>query len=450
MECKLCGSAAPDNAVFCPNCGGRVDGKKECPKCGHENDESYKFCVRCGTRIDGKKVCKNCGAEFEGAFCPQCGVKGNKCACEKGKNNSKKVSYNGVMKIVAISCGLFSALAAFIFMFFMGFEGEKTIFYYLGDSFKEIKEVKSMLNGSHFKGAVFALMYMDAITACLIAVATLASVTTFFTLTVTYGVFALLGKEKGNPIKMAIYTAFSYILGTALLYPFGGGELLGIKIGFNGATVAGLVLCSIGLAGATGCALATDYKRFMKKAFLARWICAGACIMFGVISYLMVRRAGAEVLVSGISVAEGSPGLSGATLLGLFVEMYYNEPILKEEMWAISAFSMVGTLFVLAAATFAIMALFRNIGNTVDEKKNNGMLWSILSFACSVGALIFTILIAKQAEFIVKTTEWSYGSVNMKIKYASSILAVVFSFVSMGIAIAAKIVSRKYKEDIDE
>ena len=307
-----------------------------------------------------------------------------------------------------------------------------------------------MLNGSHFKGAVFALMYMDAITACLIAVATLASVTTFFTLTVTYGVFALLGKEKGNPIKMAIYTAFSYILGTALLYPFGGGELLGIKIGFNGATVAGLVLCSIGLVGATACALATDYKRFMKKAFLARWICAGACIVFGVISYLMVRRAGAEVLVSGISVAEGSPGLSGATLLGLFVEMYYNEPILKEEMWAISAFSMVGTLFVLAAATFAIMALFRNIGNTVDEKKDNGMLWSILSFACSVGALIFTILIAKQAEFIVKTTEWSYGSVNMKIKYASSILAVVFSFVSMGIAIAAKIVSRKYKEDIDE
>ena len=54
------------------------------------------------------------------------------------------------------------------------------------------------------------------------------------------------------------------------------------------------------------------------------------------------------------------------------------------------------------------------------------------------------ILNDKQARFIVETTDWSYGTLDMKIKYTLSILAVVFSFVSMGIAIAAKIVSRKY------
>ncbi|MBQ8343163.1 MAG: zinc ribbon domain-containing protein [Clostridia bacterium] len=451
MDCKKCGTPAVEGAVYCHNCGERIDGKKPCPTCGKLNVQEYKFCIYCGERIDGKTVCKTCGTEHEGRYCSQCGARAKfspKIAQKRRADNEKQ--YEKIMRIVALSCGLLSAFAAFVFMFFIGFEGERSIFYYFKDSFQELKEVKALLADSHFKGSVTALMYMDAITTCVIAAATMAGITTFFALTVTYSVFALLGKEKGNPIKMTVYTAFCYILGTALLYPFGAGEAVGIKIGFNGATVAGLVICSVGLAGATACTLANDWKRFTEKSFATRWICTGACVIFGVVAFLLVRGAGAEILMSGISIVEGSPGLSGATILGVFAEVYYNKPILKDEMWAVSAFSMVGTVFVLAAIVFAFMALFRNIRNTVDKKNRNGMVWSIISFACAIGALVFTILLARQAKFIITTTELSYGSVDMKIKFAPVILATVFAFVNMGIAIAAKMVSAKNKETENE
>ena len=155
MDCKVCGAVAPDDAVYCPSCGKRVDGKKTCPKCGRENDESYKFCVRCGTRIDGKKECKNCGLEYEGVFCPQCGVKSVKIP-PKAKEVGDRVIYpiyQAIMRILAVSFGLFSAVAAIVFMFFIGFEGdtESTIFYYFKESVNSVEGRKFFqVNGRFF------------------------------------------------------------------------------------------------------------------------------------------------------------------------------------------------------------------------------------------------------------------------------------------------------------
>lgn len=449
MECKKCGAVAPENATFCPSCGERVDGKKVCARCGKANEEQYKFCVYCGERIDGKAACKNCGAEYEGEYCPQCGVKSGKTQPRRSGDVTvhKGGAYARVMNIVSVSLGLAAALAAFVFMFFINFEGERSIFYYFKDSFQELKEVKDVVKGGYYSGAVMALMYMDVITTCVIAGGTLASVATFFTLTTVYSVLALCGKKKGSPVKTAIYTAFCYILGGALLYPFGAGELVGVKIGFNGATVAGLVVCSVALAGATVCVILSDLKKFQNKSFVVRWICTGACVIMGLVAFLLVRDTGMEFLVSDMSVAEGSPGVAGATVLGFLMELYPTKTILKDEMWAISIFSMVATVFVLAAIVFALMALFRNIRNSVEKKNGNGMLWSILSFVCAIGAMVFTILIAKQTIFIIDTTS---GMGNIKMKITSAILATVFAFVNMGIAIAAKIVSVKHKETDNE
>ena len=74
MECKKCGAINPDEAVFCAQCGTRLDGKAPCPSCGKLNDETNAYCNFCGTRLDGKTVCKTCGAVFEGNFCPKCGA----------------------------------------------------------------------------------------------------------------------------------------------------------------------------------------------------------------------------------------------------------------------------------------------------------------------------------------------------------------------------------------
>lgn len=74
MVCFKCGENIPDDSVFCPDCGTRLDGKVKCKNCGYFNDKELEICARCGARVDGKEYCKNCGAVVDGNFCAQCGV----------------------------------------------------------------------------------------------------------------------------------------------------------------------------------------------------------------------------------------------------------------------------------------------------------------------------------------------------------------------------------------
>ncbi|MDE6362074.1 MAG: zinc ribbon domain-containing protein [Clostridia bacterium] len=51
MECYHCGQENNDGAVFCKQCGQRVDGKEQCPSCGQLIDCDSTFCEYCGCNI---------------------------------------------------------------------------------------------------------------------------------------------------------------------------------------------------------------------------------------------------------------------------------------------------------------------------------------------------------------------------------------------------------------
>jgi hypothetical protein len=52
--CSKCKSKNPEKALFCVNCGNKLDQKLEikCPSCGKENLNNAKFCVGCGERLN--------------------------------------------------------------------------------------------------------------------------------------------------------------------------------------------------------------------------------------------------------------------------------------------------------------------------------------------------------------------------------------------------------------
>jgi len=58
--CPHCKTKNPEKAVFCVNCGKKLDKKLKvtCPSCGTENQEDAKFCVGCGENLkkDVKEV----------------------------------------------------------------------------------------------------------------------------------------------------------------------------------------------------------------------------------------------------------------------------------------------------------------------------------------------------------------------------------------------------------
>lgn len=51
MKCNNCGTENPDEALFCKNCGARLDGNATCPHCGKLLPADSKFCMYCGYRF---------------------------------------------------------------------------------------------------------------------------------------------------------------------------------------------------------------------------------------------------------------------------------------------------------------------------------------------------------------------------------------------------------------
>lgn len=59
--CSKCKSKNPEKALFCVNCGNKLDQNLEikCPSCGKENLNNAKYCVGCGERLSKEKVGAN-------------------------------------------------------------------------------------------------------------------------------------------------------------------------------------------------------------------------------------------------------------------------------------------------------------------------------------------------------------------------------------------------------
>src|SRR5215510_13047457 len=54
MQCLRCQHENPGDAVFCQECGGRLDAA--CPNCGTSNQSDAKFCKKCGQRLSPREV----------------------------------------------------------------------------------------------------------------------------------------------------------------------------------------------------------------------------------------------------------------------------------------------------------------------------------------------------------------------------------------------------------
>lgn len=164
MVCKNCGATLIDEAVFCNNCGTRVDGKKPCKKCGRLNDENNTFCIFCGERIDGKQTCSFCGATVEGKFCPHCGNKvgttpTKQSALKNQPQQKEKPSFfNKLFGHIGQGSLILGVLLALIFVCFIGIRvsyveegtivarGKESLFYFFGKYYKAVRAIKNSLN----------------------------------------------------------------------------------------------------------------------------------------------------------------------------------------------------------------------------------------------------------------------------------------------------------------
>ncbi|MBO5328882.1 MAG: zinc ribbon domain-containing protein [Clostridia bacterium] len=456
MNCSKCNATLPDEATFCSTCGARVDGKVNCPKCNAAIPENSKFCTVCGTRVDGKTACANCGAEYEGNFCPNCG-KGSE-SVEKAKEKSDLwEKAKNILKIVSGASVVAAAAFAFIFVFLIGFRissnsvdvptnslgGEHFIYYFFGNVYKDAKELIAAT--SNILGSVRAAIYLNAVLSTLFAAATIICVTVFAALAITNYVKNLTGKSEKPFVKWAMFAAFSYFVGLAALSLLNGAAIsyeysttgmnmnLSANLAFNGATVAGLVLCIISLAVYVIAHVATKGKELLRDNVIAKYAFALVSFAFSLVVLCLVVNWGASFTFEQSSM---KINMSYAFLDG-FVS-FNNIGSNSSELKVTFVFALLSTLTTIVTLLLSAKNLLRKYCNITQEGKN-GLSTEIVIVILAVVSLVFTIV------YSVLTTDLNSSEISAS--YAVPIVTVVFAVVNLVVAIVQKILNRNSQKN---
>ncbi len=288
MNCPKCGTANPEDAVFCSDCGERVDGKKHCMKCGRLIDEKNLYCNYCGTRQDGKTVCKKCGNAFEGSFCPFCGEKEAEIAATAvaaAPRAAAKGSADKALSVVQTSLVFTGIVLLFVFSFFIGITGSvvssdatlkstDSTFYFLIGTWKDVSAVLEELrlanNGNLFFEASFSI-YAPTV---LMAVAVGANLV----VCIVYGVLATcsfsknIGRKEVSLFKYLLPPVITTLLAIVTVRTFCSlgdsvSSVENIRIGLSGATISELVLVSALIAAALVLEFVRNGRKYVGNIF---------------------------------------------------------------------------------------------------------------------------------------------------------------------------------------
>lgn len=323
MICKICNTENLDGATFCSGCGARLDGRFECPSCGGTCAEDALFCPHCGAKLDQKETCKKCGTVFEGKFCPKCGTpvssetpapteqspKEQPAEPPKKPRNWKKILF-----IVGGALAMASAVLALLFSLFIGFNvsmpielgseqgslgstfigmGGHNIFYYFYQNFKDAAD---MISSSPNLPLITVMgFYIKAVFGTMIALATLITVLTLTIKAATKYANYMHNGANSDFGKCAYGSCLAYFAGIVTLYALEffsaeltyGNETVKVGLAPNGATITGIVLCSVFIACYLGFCIAIRGKKMLQKRTLCEAICSavGAVILIVMLAF---------------------------------------------------------------------------------------------------------------------------------------------------------------------
>ena len=499
IVCKKCGTELIDEAVFCSECGSRVDGKKPCVACGKLNGENARFCVYCGTRIDGKRVCNACGTEFEGNFCPACGTCALPAAAMTapkpygvgapmimaGKPSKQKKegaeTWKKVVELVSGGFGMLAVLTALIFVFFIGVAvnglavGDtssmvcfaESPFYFFGKVFTDIEKMGYAGKTDYPYPSLDYAVNVYALMGLLSSLLSIVLVLTFSTLAIVFYVLNLCGKSTRSPNTFIVLTAISFFLGAGgmlSLHNFSTDLSLSSSVpaavltfGLNGATVAGIVVCAIALAAFFAGKIVVKGKEMLQSGGLIRLIFVGVGILLTTLVFIFTENAGITVLeeVSSNGLNKSTLRSSGSFFRIIFTSLpqanmgVFSDPnpyIDELEMAAIcGGLAQMMTTFVLIVTAFL---LGKRLCSITSEQSGAALGLSITTLVLATFAMVFAVMSSgalNQAELlldakisrIVDPTQYTCGQ---------SVAAFVFALLNLGISIVQKILWNNAKK----
>lgn len=441
MVCKKCGAESAENAVFCGMCGARVDGKIVCKTCGALNDEKYAFCAQCGTRIDGKTTCRNCGQAYQGQYCPTCGHSAAKKMpvvhnVEKiAKRGAAMQTAKNIVEIVGGAFGMLAVLFSLIFVFFIGlniklgvmdtdmsdmFEelfasliGDKcNIFYYFGQSFKDLKALN--LDTTTYMG--WAKNNVE-ITLCIfgliIGIAALLSVVVCGAVATVIYICGWLKKTHKKPTGWTIACVASFLTSAALFYALHFCKvemtvknnvsssmsleiLVDAKFCLNNATKVGIILSVIFLGLALLCRLFVAGRYALKLENLLKIVFSLVGLGIAITVFCLAQNAGLNIKGGDASqTMKIHAAVSQMSSLITTMPLDSDVALLKKLSPYIEkmlAYGIITQILTFALIIVSAMMMANRFANISVEKKSSGILWSSVAFGVAIALLVFAIL----------------------------------------------------------
>lgn len=414
MNCKFCNAELEEGAVYCPQCGKRVDGKKRCEHCGRYIDENSVFCTYCGARTDGKSVCRKCGEAYAGSFCPKCGTPAHANTESRAETDAQPRGKASHILAVTKQSVLYGALCVlFIFSFFVTFslitttdliavrtDINSTSFYFLITQFQEISD---FLAAGNYYPEMSAALYLDAgiCAACVAAIIIICA--TYFAIGTAAYVKNMRAKKEFAMSKYVITPALLTLALVLFLFSFASASVsqdgTSTDITLGAATVVNIVLVSVALATAAVLHIILNAKT--QKQNLLNYVLNAVGLL---LVFLLLATLSADIL--SVNTRATDSALSGNTsapllFIGILAAMGTMEDSATVEAMSgmLTNSAIIFALFVLifAAGTVALIAFAKGILHKNSARPRTlSCVFSAVSAGVSIAYLIMCIILCSQ------------------------------------------------------
>ncbi len=266
MNCLNCGTENSDEAVFCRQCGARMDGKIICPNCSAENVADSNFCIICG---------QNLSQPTTTVPTPE-----NVIPVAENQRIETTIGWKSTVSTLSGIFAMLGLLFSVLFTFFIGIKvngstgildsipsattpNQMDIFYYFGDAYKTLDLIDTKLPDFTATSLYFPIILATVVFASLLLAMIIMGI-----LTIVRYYFYVTKKSKKDHYSMVIATYFLYIFGVLMFFVFNNSvyslkqntATYSVGCGVNDLTTTGITLSTIFVCAAVGCKFALNLQ----------------------------------------------------------------------------------------------------------------------------------------------------------------------------------------------
>lgn len=420
MNCKRCGTENPEEAVFCQNCGKRLDGKISCPVCKTINQEEANFCISCGAKLNDKKICTECGTAFEGNYCPSCGkcyvapVQSGSTVRSDGArqvNSAAKPFWVKIVDLVGGALAMGALFFALLFTFFIGVTASSNgvsldeipstslatgIFDYFGSAYTDIADTLDIME--YYDGFFEYTAYIGTIFGTIVSVATIVCVLIFSILAIIRYVNAVTGKSEKPYTGFTLAAVFSFLGGCMAFKALHVAEISAgtekLSVAFNGATTAGIVLSCVFLGLFFCCKIVCNAKRlFVEKGIVPVCIAGVAAILLGIALHFASSPVGACSVRAQRMGGSFAVGYSG--ILSLVITTSGGGGVIADEYISSVVLSNIGFVVQIVLTAFIAVAIGKSLANVAAKRGKGNLAYAITAEVAAVAHLVLAIITAQ-------------------------------------------------------